>query len=215
MNAKFLKMSIIMLFSLTFIVLCLSDKKGLAGRAGSSEEEGGEWYLTWRSYEGVTIDIDNVERWHEDGTELLQTDDDEGGYDVSVEATLICTGLTPGWECDEGTAEVTEDWEVELMAEKMAQDGFDCLVINSIEIDEEQYLGYCCGDKIFIITDPAKNTLVHEVGHLADLYDIDLSGEEERIMYKEAEGGNKVRTNCPINGDEREAYEVGKPPPEK
>jgi len=209
MNVKFLKLSIIILFSLTLMVLCLSDTRGLAGPAGTPGEAG-YWFLSWRSYQGVSIDPEDIESWHERGSYILQNVDDDD--DVSADVSLVYKGYSPDFSCDNGTANVNAPEQIYAMADAMSggEDGFDALVVTSIYLYDKWADGCFYDGKIFIISSPAHGDtlLAHEVGHWATCEDIDTPGEEDRIMFKDG-CGNELRSF------EAEAYENGAQPPEK
>jgi len=152
--------------------------------------------LTWHRVDGCTTSDSTITGWHTSGQNKLCQDDDGGGSaDVSCNTSLNKSGSTDtGWTYEGGDDEIDDDTELRACLTAITR---DCAVVTDIAGAVGAYLS----GKIVVAGDADNATLVHEVGHLAGLSDINPT-VSLRIMNCTANG-----SNCRVITSEKNAYE--------
>lgn len=156
--------------------------------------------LTWHRVDGCTTSDSTITGWHTSGTNKLCQDDDGGGSaDVSCTTVLNKSGSTdPNWTY-EGDDVVVDAVEIALCFLTMTR---NCVAVTSITLDGKGYAGLCFNkSKIMLKASPASDTLVHEVGHFADLDDLEPTVFRRIMNYTEND------SNCRVITSEKNAYE--------
>jgi len=157
--------------------------------------------LTWHRVDGCTTSDSTITGWHTSGTNKLCQDDDGGGSaDVSCNTVLNKSGSTDtGWTYEGGDDVIDDRTEALACFDAMTN---DCVAVTSITIDEVPYTGATNNRSEIMISAIANSaTLVHEVGHLADLGDLDPT-VDRRIMNGVADA-----SKCRVIASEKDNYE--------